>query len=116
MKPYPIFLIGLENRKCIIIGGGMEAFYKVKGLLDVDANITVISPTLNKKLTQWANIGKFTWIARSYVAGDLQGAFLVIAERDSAERNAAIFAEAEAERAIVNVMDAVEHCNFVAGS
>lgn len=116
MKPYPIFLIGLENRHCIVIGGGHEAEYKVKGLLDCEATVTVIHPTLTEKLNDWAENGCFTWLQRPYQTGDLRGAFLVIAERSDPATNAAIWEEAEAEGVLVNVMDDVSHCNFVAGS
>ena len=116
MKPYPIFLIGLENRHCIVIGGGHEAEYKVRGLLDCDAIVTVIHPALTPELETWAEDGRFTWLQRPYQRGDLHGAFLVIAERADPATNAQIWIEAEAEGALVNVMDDVEHCNFVAGS
>lgn len=116
MKPYPIFLIGLENRNCVVIGGGHEAEFKVKGLLDVAATVTVIAPELTEPLQAWAHDGRFVWLDRDYEPGDLRGAFLVISERGEPARNKAIYTEAEAEKAIVNVMDDVQHCNFVAGS
>jgi precorrin-2 dehydrogenase/sirohydrochlorin ferrochelatase len=116
MKPYPIFLIDLSRRHCVVIGGGREGEYKVKGLLDCEARVTVISGQLTDQLQAWADEGRLTWIQRDYRPGDLRGAFLVIAERSDPETNAAIRAEAEAERALVNVMDDVPHCNFVAGS
>ena len=116
MKPYPIYLIGLEDRHCIVVGGGHEAEGKVRGLLDCGATVTVVSPTLNSQLQTWAAEGRFTWLERAYRHGDLHGAFLVIAERSAPAQNAAIWQEAEEEKALVNVMDDVEHCNFVAGS
>lgn len=116
MKPYPIFLVGLEQRKCIVIGGGHEAEHKIKNLLDCDASVTLISPTANEILQAWANEGRFTWLARPYEPGDLAGAFLVIAEKGDAAANEQIFKEASAVGALVNVMDDIPHCNFVAGS
>ena len=99
-----------------MIGGGREAEYKVKGLLDCEARVTVIGGALTEQLHAWAEAGRFTWLAREYQPGDLRGAFLVIAERAGPARNAQIWAEAEAEGALVNVMDEVAHCNFVAGA
>ena len=116
MKPFPIFLIGLENRHCVVIGGTHEGEGKVRGLLDVNATITVIAPTLTEQLQAWADEGLFVWLERPYQPGDLRGAFLVIAERADPQTNAAIYAEAEKEGSLVNVMDDVDHCNFVAGS
>ena len=116
MKPYPIFLVGLENYHCVVIGGTHEGEGKVRGLLECNATVTVIAPTLTEQLQAWADEGLFVWLERPYQKGDLRGAFLVIAERDDPETNAAIYAEAEAEGILVNVMDDVDHCNFVAGS
>lgn len=116
IKPYPIYLTNLADRHCIVIGGGHEAEGKVRGLLDVEATITVIHPTLTDTLRDWAANGRFTWLQRDYQTGDLKNAFLVIAERADPAQNAAIWEEATAEKALVNVMDDVEHCNFVAGS
>lgn len=116
MKPYPIFLVGLENYHCVVIGGTHEGEGKVRGLLDCNATVTVIAPTLTEQLQEWADEGLFVWLERPYQKGDLRGAFLVIAERDNPETNAAIYAEAEEEGILVNVMDDVDHCNFVAGS
>jgi siroheme synthase-like protein len=116
LKPYPIFLVGLENRHCIVSGGGKEAESKVRGLLECSAVVTVISPALTPQLEAWAEEGRFTWLDRPYQPGDLKGAFLVIAERAGPERDAQIFAEAEAEKALVNLIDDVEHCSFIAGS
>jgi siroheme synthase (precorrin-2 oxidase/ferrochelatase) len=44
MKGYPIFLTGLDTKRCVVIGGGAEAERKVAGLLECAASVTVISP------------------------------------------------------------------------
>ncbi len=116
MKAYPIFLIGLNDRRCIVVGGGQEAERKVGGLLDCDAAVTLISTKVTPQLNTWAEAGSISWIGRGYQTGDFEGAYLVIAERSDAETNARIWAEAEAENALVNVMDDVPNCNFIAGS
>lgn len=116
MKPYPIFLVGLETKHCVVIGGGHEAEFKVGGLLQCDAEVTVIHPTLTDKLACWAEEGRLTWIRRDYEPGDLKGAFLVIAERQDPAVHRQIWAEGVAENCLTNVMDDNDHCNFVAGS
>jgi siroheme synthase-like protein len=116
LKPYPIFLVGLENRHCVVVGGGKEAEFKVRGLLDCDATVSVISPALTAQLQAWADEGRFTWLNRPYQRGDLKGAFMVLAERADPERDALLFEEAEAEKLLVNLIDDVDHCNFIAGS
>ena len=116
MKPYPLFLIGLEERRCVVIGGGPEAEYKVKGLLACDASVTLIAAEVTETLERHAEKGRLGWIRRDYQCGDLRAAFLVIATPADPETNARIYREAEEEGALVNVMDDTQHCNFIAGS
>ena len=116
MKPYPIFLVDLEKKRSIVIGGGREAEFKIKGLLECEANLTVITPKLTAELTQLANDGRFVWIERKYRPGDLKGAFFVLSERFDPIEDCRIWAEGLAENCLVNVMDDIPRCNFVAGS
>ncbi len=116
MKPYPIFLVGLDKKHCIVIGGSHEAEFKVKGLLEVGANLTVIAPHLTDELQDLADAGEFVWFARDYRPGDLKGAFFVLAERFTPLEDCRIWAEGLHENCLVNVMDDIPRCNYVAGS
>jgi precorrin-2 dehydrogenase / sirohydrochlorin ferrochelatase len=116
MKGFPVFLIGLENRRCIVIGGTHEGERKVSQLLDADADVTLISAIITDPLRKLADQRRIQWMSRDYQPGDLKDAFLVIAERRDATTNALIYEEATINSALVNVMDDVGHCNFVAGS
>ena len=116
MKVYPIFLIGLEAKGCVVVGGDAEAERKVEGLLECDAAVTVISPVVTDRLRKWADEGTITWTPRDYERGDLRGKFLVIVTGQDPQTNDLIWREAEAEGVLVNVMDDPPHCNFIAGS
>jgi len=116
MDVYPIFLVGLETRQCLIIGGGAEAQRKVAGLLDSNAAVTVLSATLTEQLHTWAEEGIITWTARAYEPGDLQDAWLVIVTERDAPMIAEIWEEAQARGVLLNVVDDVIHSTFVAGS
>lgn len=116
MKGYPIFLIGLDTRRCIVIGGNTEAERKVGGLLECDAAVTVISPEVTTQLRAWVDAGTLTWIPRTYRVGDLQGAYLVIVTDSPTAQRATIAQEAETERALLNVADDTPYCHFTAGS
>jgi siroheme synthase-like protein len=116
MKVYPLFLCDLEWRRAVVIGGEGEAVAKVRGLLDVGADVTVVATAIDDDLRAAAAIGRLTWIPRDYRRGDLAGAFLVIAatrDPDLAER---IQIEAESERALLNVIDVPDRSSFIAGS
>lgn len=116
MQVYPIFLTGLAERRCIVVGGGAAAASKVRGLLDADAAVTVISAEITEPLRRWADTGAITWIPRSYQPGDLRGIFLALVTDGDAHTRAQIWEEAQAERVLLNIEDDAARSTFVAGS
>ena len=112
---YPVY-IQLRERPCVVIGGGKIAEGKVDGLLAAQANVTVISPDLTAHLRDLVEEKQITYLARTYQAGDLTGAFMVICATDQAEINHQVWQEASANRQLVNVVDDTPRCNFIAPS
>ncbi|HSL29673.1 MAG TPA: bifunctional precorrin-2 dehydrogenase/sirohydrochlorin ferrochelatase [Anaerolineales bacterium] len=112
---YPVY-IQLRGQPCVVIGGGKIAEGKVKGLLDVQANVTVISPDLTPRLRELAETKQIVHWRRLYQPGDLTGAFLVICATDQAEANHQVWQDATANRQLVNVVDDTPRCNFIAPS
>ena len=106
----------LHGRRCVVIGGDHEAERKAEGLLACHADVEVISPEVTSALQAWAEGGRLVWHAREYQAGDLRGAFLAIISETNPARTAPIWDEAEKEKVLLNAMDDVPHCTFVAGS
>lgn len=109
---YPVFL-NLEDKKTIVVGGGEVAERKVLSLLKSRADITVVSPSLTKRLSREKSLKTIRHLSRNYMKGDLKGAFLVIAATDSAEINKRV---ARDSPALVNVVDVPSECNFIAPS
>lgn len=97
----------------MVVGGGETAARKVVGLLEAEAQISVISPTLTPQLEQLAAAGYITAIRRPYQEGDLAGAFLVITAADDPAINEAVWQEAERRACLVNSVDDPPHCNFI---
>jgi len=117
VKSYPINLVRLEERRCIVVGGGEVARRKVESLLDAGARVVVVvSPHLGDGLAQLRRDGRIQHLARGYRRGDLKGAFVVIATTDDPAVNHAVSQEAEAEGILVNVADDPDHCNFIVPS
>jgi siroheme synthase-like protein len=112
---YPV-LLDLRGRPCLVFGGGTIATGKVEGLLEAGARVTVIAPELSARLRALAAAGQVLHLARAYRPGDLDGAFLVVAATDDRFANAAVWEEANARSLLINAVDDVPHCNFIAPS
>ncbi|HEU4744556.1 MAG TPA: bifunctional precorrin-2 dehydrogenase/sirohydrochlorin ferrochelatase, partial [Anaerolineales bacterium] len=112
---YPVY-IQLRQQPCVVVGGGKIAEGKVDGLLAAQANVTVISPDLTAHLRGLVEEKQITYLARTYQASDLTGAFMVICATDQAEINHQVWQEASANRQLVNVVDDTRRCNFIAPS
>lgn len=112
MGYYPIFL-DMAGRSCVVIGGGAVAERKVEGLLQVGANVAIISPSLSSKLGSLVSQGKVRHIARPYQAGDLKGYSLAFVATDNGEVNAAVAQEGRKRGVWVNAADDPAHCDFI---
>ena len=113
LRSYPINLVGLENRRCIVVGGGEVAQRKVESLLEAGAaRVVVISPRLTRKLSALLQAKRIEHRPRGYQPGDLEGAFVVIAATDDPNVNADVWQEAQERRLLINVVDDPARCTF----
>lgn len=115
MPHYPVFL-DLRGRPCVVFGGGHLAEEKAHGLLAVEALVTVIAPSLSPALTALVVEGRLLHRPRGYQPGDLEGAFLVISCEQTPEMAEAIWQEALQRRILINTLDDVPRCQFIAPS
>jgi siroheme synthase-like protein len=116
VKTYPVFLVGLAQRRTVVLGGGEEAERKAAGLLGAGADVTVVAEEVTPGLAALANARRLAWVERDYREGDLAGAFLVVSTGTDRDRHARAWREARATGALINAVDDVEHCDFIAGS
>ncbi len=112
---YPVFL-NLTGRRCVIIGGGQIAEGKITKLLESAAEIIVVSPDATQGIRDFAQAGKIELDLRKYQPGDLQGAFLAIAATNDRVVNQEIFQEAEKQGILLNAVDDMPRCSFIAPS
>ena len=114
---YPAHL-NLQNRKCLVVGGGKVAERKVRSLLLSSGNVTLISPDATESLKNLAQIGQVVWHRRQFQTNDTVGMFLVCAATDFSEINTQIFKDAydANEIRLVNVVDVIPECTFAAAS
>jgi uroporphyrin-III C-methyltransferase/precorrin-2 dehydrogenase/sirohydrochlorin ferrochelatase len=92
----PPYLLGLRlaGRRVVVVGGGRVAQRRVPTLLAAGAHVVLVAPEVTPALEALP----IERLARPYRRGDCAGAWLVQACTDDAKVNAAVAAEAEAER------------------
>jgi precorrin-2 dehydrogenase/sirohydrochlorin ferrochelatase len=112
MRYYPVFL-DLQGRPVALIGGGGVAERKVLTLLACGAQVTVISPTLTKKLLYLAQAGAIRHRKRRWRPADLIEPFLIIATTNDRKVNAEIARRAHADSRLVNIADDPARCNVI---
>lgn len=112
MRHYPVFL-DLQDRSCLVVGGGPVAERKVDSLLAAGAVVTVVSPTLTEHLAGLAGAGRIRHVARPYERGDLAGHRLAFVATDDGALNAAVAADGRADGVWVNAADDPAHCDFI---
>jgi precorrin-2 dehydrogenase/sirohydrochlorin ferrochelatase len=112
MRYYPVHL-DIQNRNCLVVGGGGVGTRKVVTLLDCGALVTVISPVVSHQLRDFAKSGLIKLRQRPYQSGDLDGMFLVIGATDDEGLNRRISSDAEHRNTLCNIADRPEVCNFI---
>jgi len=112
MGYYPIF-VELQDRRCLVIGGGREAQRKVEGLLAAGGNVTVIAPTLTRDLQGLLAEGRIDLLQREYREGDLEGYEVVMVATNDGAVNAEVAAEGKRRRIWVNAADDTKNCDFI---
>lgn len=104
--------IVVENKKCLVVGGGYVAFRKVKQLLDAAAAVTVISPIVCDELSQAFVPNDIYWKKRKYKLGDVDQFILVIAATDDETVNKKVFQDASQKNILCNIVDDPPKCSF----
>lgn len=108
---FPLFL-DLNNKNCLVVGGGKVAERKVADLLDYGAVITVVSPELSPELVRFYKSGRIECRMRKFGNDDLEGVFLAIIATNDNKLNQAVAAECRAKSILVNTVDDPPNCDF----
>ncbi|HXM55810.1 MAG TPA: siroheme synthase CysG [Candidatus Dormibacteraeota bacterium] len=110
---FPVSL-DLEDRPCVVLGGGTLAFEKAQGLLLAGARVTVFTAEPEAELRAAAADGRLALVERDYRPGDLAGAWLAIDASGSDEVAGAVRREAGERRVLLNVVDRAQLCDWIA--
>lgn len=104
MKFYPINL-NIENKKCVVVGGGKIALEKILGLLEAGANVEVIAPEICAEVEKLFAQGKINLIRESYSEEKISDGVILIAATNNFELNRKILADGRAKNFLVNIVD-----------
>lgn len=99
---YPVTL-KIEEKPCVVVGGGTIAFFKLGPLLQAKAAVTVISPKIIPEIEELYLEGKINVLRKEVEYADYQDAFLIIAATDFTEINREIY-ENTKDTKLVNVI------------
>ena len=104
MPLYPLFA-DLAGREVLVVGGGEVALRKIEALLHAGARVRVHALELHPALATLEADGRLERLAGGFDPGWIDAAWLVVVATDDAALNAAIAAQAEVRRRLVNVVD-----------
>lgn len=112
---YPVNLL-LDDKDCLVLGGGAVACQKVGGLLAGRARVTIVAPTACPELKDLAAAGTIRWLKRPYEFGDEAGYLLIICASSDHKANKACAKAALDRGQLVNVCDEPALSNWAAPS
>lgn len=100
-------MLNVENKKCIVIGGGSVALRKAKKLISFGGDVTVISETFCE------GFENIKTKIKSYEKDDLNSAFLVIAATNNHDVNLQISKDAKEKNILVSLADDRDVSDFI---
>lgn len=107
---YPLNLL-LDDRLCVVVGGGAEAALRVGNLLEAGARVLLVAeePTPGLELL---SSPRLRIEERAFDEADLDGAWLVVQTSIDAELAARLGAACEARRVFFCAIDQPEHSSY----
>jgi len=114
---YPINLL-LDDKTCLVVGGGQVALAKTQELLRCQAQVRLVAPEICQELRDMAadqtehNPAAITLREDEYRPQDLDGCFLVIAATGDVVVNQQVFDDARRLGILANSADDPQRCDF----
>jgi siroheme synthase-like protein len=115
MRYYPICL-DLQKRPVLVVGGGIIAEGKALQLVEAQAHVHIVSPTLTETLRQKVEQGIIIYRQGEFIEADLENKVLVISATNIQAVNEAVAQAAQARNLLCNVVDQPALCNFITPS
>lgn len=112
MEFLPIFY-NINNKACLVVGGGDVAERKVMLLLQAGARVSVVAPAISSALIELAARGDIDHRAEPFQSEHLRDQVLVIAATDDQALNRRVSEDCQQLRIPVNVVDNPELCTAI---
>ncbi|MEO1938733.1 MAG: bifunctional precorrin-2 dehydrogenase/sirohydrochlorin ferrochelatase [Sulfurimonas sp.] len=112
MGYFPAFL-KLDNKKILIVGGGVIAHEKLLHLLDFTTDIVIIAKELSDAMRQTIAEYELHYEKRAYKEGDIEGFFVVVVAVDAIALQKSIYEECQNSSTLCNAVDATAYCDFI---
>jgi uroporphyrin-III C-methyltransferase/precorrin-2 dehydrogenase/sirohydrochlorin ferrochelatase len=112
MQNFPLFA-RIQNRHCLVVGGGAVATRRAGQLLKAGARVTVVAPELTPEILDWEEAGRVTAVREVFKGTLPDDCWLVVAATADPAVNRAVAAAAEAAKRFCNVVDQPELCSFI---
>ena len=104
MKFYPLNL-DVEEKSCVIVGGGEVALRKIQGLLAAGAVVKVIAPEICAGVEELFRRGEISLMRENFSAELLGDEVILIAATNNPEVNRRVANVARSKKILVNVVD-----------
>lgn len=108
--------LNLNGKNVLVIGGGVEGYRKVRGLLGQNCKITVVSDRINSNLRTLSDEGKINLIKQKItdtnVLDNFKDVFLVLAATDDKDLNRKIVEKGRLFRSFVYAADDPDVSDF----
>ena len=116
MAYFPMF-VNLKDQPCLVVGGGMVAYRKVKVLLDFEARVVVVGENICDKINEIVKKSNQLELQKKcFEDADCDNMFMVIAATDDNLLNHHIAEICNSKGIMVNAVDQKEDCSFIFSS
>ena len=112
MDYLPIFF-NINNKPCLVVGGGEIASRKINLLLKANADVTCLATNCCKNVEELVTNKKITYINREFDQNDITNQCLIISATDDASLNRRVSELANSANIPVNVVDSPDLCTFI---
>lgn len=113
MKSYYPIMVDVENKPCLIIGGGKVAYRKAMELLKYKARIMIIAKEVSNEIVRLIDENRIVFLGKEYDSAFLDKVFFVIAATNDKEANNKILKQCNEKNILVSSVDNSKESSFI---